>query len=239
MDTASRQCGGCGTALDEGAAFCNQCGARAEAMAVPAPPPPPAPPEESLACGNCGQTVTSADKFCPACGAPGPAADAAARERWRAAQSPGGGVVTPPTAGGPAEAAKSAGKLILVGAVAAAVGSFLPWAEVEAGFFGSLSVSGTDGGDGYISLVLAGIAALLGYKALTSGNAPGRSGPVIVGLLTAGLFLFEIADLESRSAEAADVSDGLVTASPAIGLFAVLAGGVAMVIGGAKLPTSD
>lgn len=58
----SRKCGNCGNVVQDGDAFCGECGA---AMA---------PAGAGLSCPGCGALVAEGDSFCPGCGKPlGPA----------------------------------------------------------------------------------------------------------------------------------------------------------------------
>jgi hypothetical protein len=101
------------------------------------------------------------------------------------------------------DAAPIAGLLALVGAVAAIIGSFGPWATVNAGFF-SASVSGMSG-DGQITAPLAIIAtALILYRLFRqSGGASVLIAFVLLSVVSAVGILdwANIADLMSDDTE--------------------------------------
>jgi hypothetical protein len=75
-------CPNCGSQRPDGAAFCDNCGAKLEEAAhvVAAPaaaPAQPSPTAVTTACPDCGTPVTPGEAFCGNCGAPlGPAAPA-------------------------------------------------------------------------------------------------------------------------------------------------------------------
>lgn len=114
---------------------------------------------------------------------------------------------------------------VIGGAALAVLGSFLPWVDVTAPFIGSISVEGTEG-DGKLTLAL-GLAILLGVI----DQAAWR----VVGLLAAvgvlGMALYDISDISNAIGDAGEVSDGLVSASVGIGLWAVLVGSLAAIVG--------
>src|SRR5262245_20666262 len=58
--------------------------------------------------------------------------------------------------------------VVIAAAAAIAIGSFLPWATVSAPLVGTISKSGVQGGDGIVSLVGAGVLALLAFIAIGS-----------------------------------------------------------------------
>ena len=73
-------CPNCGSQQPEGAAFCDECGAKLEQRMPAAPPPAAMPPQPSptvvaTTCPSCGVTVIPGEVFCDNCGAAlGPAA---------------------------------------------------------------------------------------------------------------------------------------------------------------------
>lgn len=65
-------CPNCGSQQPDGAAFCDECGAKLEEVAPVAAPPPPVPPTPTAlatACSVCGASVAAGEAFCDNCGA--------------------------------------------------------------------------------------------------------------------------------------------------------------------------
>lgn len=115
------------------------------------------------------------------------------------------------------------GWLALVGAGLVAVGSMLPWVEAHTAF-GTVSLNGTEG-DGQLSLVGAGIFALIWFIADLSHKA--SSGWMIaeVGLAVAG-FIFAIVKMNDIQEAITEADSTYVTASVGVGLWVCLAGAV-------------
>jgi hypothetical protein len=102
-------CPNCNAQQPDGAAFCDECGAKLGGVA-PAPPPPaavPAPPPPTAVattCSVCGVSVSAGEAFCDNCGAAlGQAAPAAPPPARAAAPAPQAGGPTCPTCGAPLE----------------------------------------------------------------------------------------------------------------------------------------
>ena len=110
---------------------------------------------------------------------------------------------------------------LLVGGLMVAAASFLPWATVTAGFV-SVSVSGMDGSDGWISLGLGALITLMGLSALTGNGGKGWLAATILGILAAGLGAFHYFDLTGRVAST--TTQALMQVG--IGLWLLIAGGV-------------
>lgn len=103
--------------------------------------------------------------------------------------------------------------LVLGGAALIVVGSFLPWASA-----GGMSFSGIDGGDGWITLVL-GLA--LGATALIPAA---KNGMLIVAGIALALVVYELIDIMGAGGGAIEVSIG-------IGIWIMLVGGIAGLVG--------
>jgi len=105
----------------------------------------------------------------------------------------------------------------LVAAALVILGSFLPWATLDA-FGAHETVNGMDG-DGVITL-LVGIA-------MAALFAIGKRGTLIaaavVSLVAAGIGAFELVDVQS----VIDEFGFLVSGGPGVGLFLIVAGGIA------------
>jgi len=63
-------CPNCGNQTDEGAVFCDQCGARLPAPEVAAPEAAPAPAGGTVICPACGAGNVPGEAFCDYCGSP-------------------------------------------------------------------------------------------------------------------------------------------------------------------------
>ncbi len=144
----------------------------------------------------------------------------------------------------------------IVGGALAAVGSFLAWASVSAAGQG-VSAKGTDGTDGYITLVAGIILILYGVVRLT-GNAMGTKKAmaviaIVAGLIAGGVAVYDavtakdrvldeaastvastagVSETEARALLDQAVDSGQVGISLSFGIFVVIAGGVLGVIGG-------
>jgi hypothetical protein len=146
--------------------------------------------------------------------------------------------------------------LAIVGGALAAVGSFLAWASVSAAGQ-QVSAKGTDGSDGYITLVAGIILILYGVARLT-GNAMGTKKAmaviaIVAGLVAGGVGVYDavtakervLDEAASQVASSAGVSktaaralldqavdSGQVDISLSFGIFVVIAGGVLGLVGG-------
>jgi hypothetical protein len=144
----------------------------------------------------------------------------------------------------------------IVGGVLAAAGSFLAWASVSAAGQG-VTAKGTDGTDGYITLVAGIILILYGVARLT-GNAMGTKKAmaviaIVAGLIAGGVAVYDavtakervLDEAASQVASTAGVSkdearafldqavdSGQVGISLSFGIFVVIAGGVLGLVGG-------
>lgn len=109
--------------------------------------------------------------------------------------------------------------IVLVACAVAFIGSFLPWASVI-----GISVSGTDGGDGTLTLILA----LATAAAAVFLKDRARMISVLVGAaLIVIIAVVNIADINSISSDFGDA----LSPSIGIGLWMVLAGGIAAAVG--------
>jgi hypothetical protein len=167
-----------------------------------------------------------------------PDPEAPGQQRWWDGNAWGPAAPGPFTApaGAAAPAARlgagATGWLVLGGAIAVAVGSFLPWVKITAPFIGTVTRSGIEGGDGWLTLALAmGIAAAGRGLFSTTATPPNRVLLLVLGGLLGAFVAYEFVDITSRLDEAREESDGLVAASYGIGLWAMAAGVVAILIG--------
>ncbi len=116
------------------------------------------------------------------------------------------------------------------------VSAFLPWFRIEiSGADFSSTVSGTDGGDGVIIIVLALVAGALALLRVL-GRGPSLLG---IGLVVAGLLatLIGVVDLGND-----DPDDAIVAAfadvSPTVGLWLVILAGLVVTVAGVLMVLS-
>ncbi|MFG2110489.1 hypothetical protein [Micromonospora chersina] len=87
--------------------------------------------------------------------------------------------------------------------MAAIIGSFMPWAKVSAPILGTMTLSGVDGSDGWITAALGLVVAVYGGLALRGQRMPGAA-PVLAGIAALGLLgvgVWKIVDLQSTEAD--------------------------------------
>jgi hypothetical protein len=150
----------------------------------------------------------------------------------------------------------TAGILALLGGALMALGSFLSWARVDAAG-ASVSARGTDGTDGYITLVCGIVLVLYGIGRMTGAAAAGKRAlaviAIVAGLIGGGVALYDassakrkivddaaaaianragISTTQARALLNAAISSGQVKISLALGIFVVIAGGVLGLVGG-------
>jgi hypothetical protein len=134
--------------------------------------------------------------------------------------------------------ASVAGVLVLVGGVAAVVGSFLPWAEISAGPF-TEQLNGIHGWEGKAAVV-AGLVMIVAGARVVAGSHGAitrmRPGAAIGGLVAFGVGLYTALTAREQLLDAAQgrlqraeveraLDSGLLELSIAIGLIVVIAGG--------------
>lgn len=220
MDTTGT-CTGCGAAL-AGAGCCSTCGTRAGAPAppasgAPAPPPPadgPAPPRAvTFPWGAAQPPPPRPSSGGPARG-PGPGPGPGGRycmrcgtalegERFCRTCGTAAGTAAPPPPPPLVVAVPSQARTLAVGCIVAGaglvVGPFLPWARITAPLVGTLTKSGIEGGDGWLSVAAGVVVAFAGWSLLGARPAASARILVILGALAAGgLALFEYADISNR-----------------------------------------
>jgi hypothetical protein len=108
---------------------------------------------------------------------------------------------------------------VAVGGLMIAAGAFLPWATVV-----GLSVSGTEGSDGWIVLALGAVLSFIGLRNLRSaGSATATAAGVLVGLVAAGVGIWKYASVK-------DIGGGDVLASALVqvgaGVYLIIVGGL-------------
>lgn len=123
--------------------------------------------------------------------------------------------------------------LVLGGAAALAVGSFMPWIEATAPLVGSLSRSGTDGaGDGWVLVIIAIITVVLAWPFVNGRRL--KAGVAIwvavLGLIAVVVTVWDLIDVLDRVDDIQ--SDNFAVASVGTGLYLVAAGAIAVTVGG-------
>jgi hypothetical protein len=126
--------------------------------------------------------------------------------------------------------------VVIAAAAAIAIGSFLPWVTLSAPFVGTISKSGVQGGDGIVSLVGAGVLALLAFIAIGTSRARGFLSLLIV-LVSAGVAAlggYEFADLANKfhALKKAPSIGGSVLPMYGTGLYVLTAGAALALIAG-------
>ncbi len=139
------------------------------------------------------------------------------------AATPAAGWATPatPQKKPAATVAPAIGWIVLGGAVLAALGSFLPWAEAS-GFGQTETASGFDG-DGVITIVMAVIVGVLAFPLATGTMTRGRTyAALAVSVLIAVICVIDIVDVS----RVADDFGGAIEVSVSYGLWMTLVGGL-------------
>lgn len=163
-------------------------------------------------CTKCGREALVGDAYCGRCGAK------------LTASTKGATVAIEPLAI-PSEPIYAAAALVAAGTVA--VGSFLPWASAGGGLL-KASGSGIEGGDGWITLIIGAAAALIALRALLQSRKPHAGLLATTGIAAVALAAAELVSILSRPGTTVYGVD--IKASPDLGLLAVAAGGIALVV---------
>lgn len=124
---------------------------------------------------------------------------------------------------------------ILISSAAAILGSLLPWATVSAGFFGSMSVSGTQG-DGTFIIILAVVAIVLAclkdYKTELPKNF--ATAVFVIGAVQSVIMLLNLINIGRMfGSQGAELKAYGVAVHIGIGFFLVLLAAVATAVFGA------
>ena len=129
----------------------------------------------------------------------------------------------------PREGNANAGWLVFTGGVLVIVGVFLPWVTAS-GPNGTFSASGKDANE-WAFLILGGFAAVRGLSMAKPGLFRFQLGtPLIGGVILAVLVALRWSDLQKALTDLRSLPG--VTASLGIGLWAVVAGTVLVLLGG-------
>lgn len=121
-----------------------------------------------------------------------------------------------------------AAMLLWVGGAILVIGAILPWGKVGVEGLGSLSVTGIDGGDGKITIVLAVLLALLGWLVNAERHLP-------KWIFTGGIAFAAIA-LATGLTNYVNLDDAVINgttfkATVGIGLWITITGGAIALVG--------
>ena len=171
-----------------------------------------------------------AQAFCTSCGAPrGPGAFCPSCGR---ALDGSGSVPATPGIG----AVSLAAVAVIAGGILYGVGAFLPWVSVTAGFVGTVTRSGMEGGDGWVALAIAAAVVMAGAASLRDVPRTRRMLMIVVGIGAAGFTLFEYNDVRQRIASMDSTFRDLAT--PGLGLYLMGVAAAIVVIATLRLSPS-
>jgi hypothetical protein len=111
------------------------------------------------------------------------------------------------------------------------VGSLLPWASASYGPFHE-SVSGIEGGDGWLVIALAVAPLVFAIRKLASRARVPAIATIVLGAIALVVALFEIADASSKVDDFNENVGGSADADVGLGLFLVLVGAGLLLAGG-------
>ena len=153
--------------------------------------------------------------------------------RWYPPESAPAYLAPPPAPAVPVVPVRTAGAWWLIaGAGAAIVGSFLPWATITAVFVGTINKSGVQGGDGWISIALAVPLLVFGVRAARSLGAVPVGWSIVLALVLGAFAVFEVSDASNKVSAANAAVNGYGHADVGFGLWLVIIGAVATLVGG-------
>ena len=124
--------------------------------------------------------------------------------------------------------------LLIGGGLALILGAFLPWATLSAPFVGSISKSGIDGGDGWITVALGAALVGIGVRTMTQRVTVPFVGTVLTTVIAGLVTLYELGDVSDHIEDAEYYGEGLISASIGAGLWLSLAGVIAAAVGVAR-----
>jgi hypothetical protein len=123
--------------------------------------------------------------------------------------------------------------LLLVAALLLVIGSMLPWARATAPFIGTVSRSGIDGGDGWISFFIGIVVVIQAIQIIQSRRfTRGHAGvAILLALAAGGLAIYEFSDISNKFSDI-HAETSLVTTSYGSGLSCIVAGAVLLLVCG-------
>ena len=177
-------------------------------------------------CPNCGKQREGTMRFCSSCG----------HDFWTGAAGSASAPGATPTAPAPASTAASPQAtqtsgvllptiLVLGGGVLLVVGSFLPWATAST-VFGSLSRSGVDGGDGWITTIIGVLILLFGAMTLRQASRGVNLLVAVAAAIAFLVFVFDLVDVNNRIASIEAQGQGLALGTVGFGLWLVGLGAI-------------
>jgi hypothetical protein len=116
--------------------------------------------------------------------------------------------------------------VVFAGAGVLVLGSFLPWVKASAGAF-TVTKNGIEG-DGVLTLILAGLAALL-FGVIKPRNVAAIV-TLIIGVLAGAIAIYDIADISQRANDLSATSIN-VSATVGVGLILAALASAAIVVG--------
>lgn len=127
--------------------------------------------------------------------------------------------------------------MLLVAAGLLVIGAFLPWATVSAAGFGSVSVSGTEGSDGYITIICGAYIGFIAWQKM-QGKAVAKG--MMIGLYIAVGLALAIGAMNFSSIDDAAGAAALgVNASVGIGLWLTIAAAIVGIVGAVTMRKED
>lgn len=133
-----------------------------------------------------------------------------------------------------------AGGLIIGGALLVALGSIMPWQEIQSGIF-EKTIIGTDK-QGLVTLGVAVAMIIAGIVVLVRDSMPARGAAILAALAAFGVGGFTVYDILSRAADVEKLqrvqaalggtSNASISSSvPGLGLYAVIIGATLAIVG--------
>jgi hypothetical protein len=112
----------------------------------------------------------------------------------------------------------------LIGGAALILGSFLPWAKAIS-IFGTIEVSGFDGGDGKLTAVVGGIIVLLIVATMQTRGRQVFGVTLALAVIGGAIAMYDWVNVNSKVNEA-NSSDAAFRAQVGIGIYLCIAGAV-------------
>jgi hypothetical protein len=151
--------------------------------------------------------------------------------RWYPPESAPAGLPLAPVIRAEPTVATGIGWWLIAGAGAIIVGSFMPWVTLTAVFVGTVSRSGVQGGDGWISIALAVPLLIFGVRAARGMSPIPAVWALVLGVVLVVFSIFELSDVANKMSSVNNQAQGYGRADVGVGLWLVLFGSAATVVG--------